>query len=121
MDKTSKDGQGELAAFEERVRLMTEKGMLLPFPVALFVAGISDTRLRQLVASGRLETAVIDQRPYIVLRSLVAYRRRVLKHLGSRKPEAPTTPQSVASATPSKTGTANKASPSSRPAFKQGR
>ncbi len=74
----------ELEAFEERVRLMNEKGTLLPFPVALFVAGISDTRLRQLVASGRLETAIIDQRPYVLLRSLVAYRRRALRRLASQ-------------------------------------
>src|SRR5579872_5314032 len=78
------ESQGELAAFEERVRLMTQKGMLLPFPVALYVAGISDTRLRQLVASGRLETTIIDQRPYIVLRSLIAYRRQALRRLASR-------------------------------------
>lgn len=84
---TGKPGQPdktELHAFEERVRLITEKGMLLPYPVALFVAGISDTRLRQLVASGRLETAIVDQRPYILLRSLVAYRRRALKRLASQ-------------------------------------
>ncbi len=78
----------ELQAFEERVRLMTDKGTLLPYPVALFLAGISDTRLRQLVATGRLETAIIDQRPYILLRSLVAYRRQALRRLASRKRDA---------------------------------
>ena len=68
-----------LALFEERVRLLSEKGPLLTYSFAGYVSGLSRARLRQLVANGTVETEKVNGQLMIVLRSLVQYRRRILK------------------------------------------
>jgi len=68
-----------LEVFEERVRLVSEKGPLLSYSFAGFVSGYSRARLRQLVSEGKLETEKVNGQLLIVLRSLVEYRRRILK------------------------------------------
>lgn len=70
---------GSLAAFEERVRLLSEKGPLLTYSFAGYVSGLSRARLRQLVSAGTVETERVNGQLMIVLRSLVEYRRRILK------------------------------------------
>ncbi len=68
----------ELELFEKRVRSVSEKGTLLPYSIASYISGLSDTRLRALVAAGKLETENIDGRIFIVLSSLINHRRRSL-------------------------------------------
>ena len=68
-----------LAAFDERVRLVSGKGPLLTYSFAGYVSGLSRARLRQLVSAGTVETEKVNGQLMIVLRSLVQYRRRILK------------------------------------------
>jgi hypothetical protein len=70
---------GILEAFEKRVRLMSDRGPLLAYSMAGYVSGLSRARLRQLVGCGKVETECVNGQRMIVLRSLVRYRRRVLK------------------------------------------
>ena len=71
-----------LEMFEERVRLVSGKGPLLSYSFAGYVSGYSRARLRQLVSLGTLETEKVNGQLLIVLRSLVDYRRRILKRKG---------------------------------------
>ena len=74
--------------FEERVRLVSGKGPLLPCSLAVYVSGLSRARLRQLMSSGKVETEKVNGQRMIVLRSLVQYRRRILRR--QRCPKRPT-------------------------------
>lgn len=68
-----------LEMFEERVRLVSGKGPLLTYSFAGYVSGLSRARLRQLVGTGTVETEKVNGQLLIVLKSLVEYRRRILK------------------------------------------
>ena len=74
-----------LEAFEDRVRLVSGKGPLLAYSLAVYVSGLSRARLRQLVEAGKVETEKVNGQLMIVLRSLADYRRRILRGRKSRK------------------------------------
>ena len=73
-----------LNLFEERVRLVSAKGPLLSYSFAVYVSGLSRTRLRQLVADGKLGTEKVNGQCLIVLQDLVGYRRQSLKCRGRK-------------------------------------
>ena len=69
----------DLEKFEERLRFLRNQGALVPFPVACWLAGVSDTRLRFLASSGRLGVRTLSGVQFVRLRSLVKYRREALR------------------------------------------
>jgi hypothetical protein len=71
--------------FEDRVRQVSGKGPLLSYSFAGYVSGYSRARLRQLVSRGTVETEKVNGQLLIVLRSLVDYRRRILKQKSARR------------------------------------
>ncbi len=77
--------ENSLEAFDQRVHLVSDKGPLLPCSLAVYVSGLSRARLRQLMACGKVETEKVNGQSMIVLRSLVHYRRPILRRRCVRK------------------------------------
>jgi hypothetical protein len=80
----SQMGSNSLEAFEARVRELSGKGPLLSYSFAAYVSGLSRARLRQLVMTNKVETERVNGQLLIVMRSLVEYRRRVLRRMGPK-------------------------------------